>query len=302
MSQIPVLREVPCPLCGVHKDKTLYVRRAESDAAAFAAEMTTDRFVAYGRIARCRDCGMVYRNPREDDAAVLGAYAAMEDAEYLTEQECRGMNALLSLRTLKRHAKAGKLLEVGCSTGFFLNAARMDFDVQGVEPSAWAVRFAREKLKLDVLEGALETAPLAPASFDAVALVDVIEHLTDPLAALQRCAALLKPGGVLYLVTPDADSLSAKVLRSRWWALRPAHLAYFSERTLSRLLAKAGFRVAECRSYGRMFTLGYWLSRLRGYPAPIRFLGRVFVAFFGGEDKVVYINTRDSLEICAVRT
>jgi 2-polyprenyl-3-methyl-5-hydroxy-6-metoxy-1,4-benzoquinol methylase len=132
----------------------------------------------------------------------------------------------MSLHTIKRHVSGGRLLDVGCATGYFLNAARLDFEVSGVEPSRWAVDYARTRLHLNVTEGHLEAVDLPLEGFDVITMNDVIEHFSDPRAALERSAALLRPGGILYLVTPDIGSLSARVLRGRWWGLRPAHLYY----------------------------------------------------------------------------
>lgn len=192
--EAPSTFSAPCPVCGSMDDRTLFLRATRPDKP-FAAEMTTDVFAAYGRVARCRRCGMVYRNPRETDEHVLGAYAALEDGDYLEERECRGMNALLSLKALKRHVADGRLLEVGCSTGFFLNAARLEFDCRGVEPSTWAARIARERFGLDVHGGPFETFEAEPGTFDAVAMIDVIEHVLDPRSVLRRVASLLHPGG-----------------------------------------------------------------------------------------------------------
>ena len=263
--------------------------------------MTTDVFSAYGRIARCLRCGMAFRDPRESDAHVLSAYAELEDGAYLDERECRGMNALLSLKAIRAHLDRGRLLEVGCSTGFFLNAARLDFDVVGVEPSEWAARIARERFGLSVHAGPLETFDAAPGSFDAAALIDVIEHVLVPRGACSRVASLLRPGGLLYLVTPDLASLSARLLRSYWWGLRPAHLTYFSRRTMLRLLGEVGFEVVEMRSFGRIFTYGYWLSRLDKYPALVRGAAGAVVRTMGWQNKVLYLNTRDSMEVLARR-
>ena len=293
-------RPIPCPLCGSGEQRTLYERHG-AQGAAFAAEMTTDIFSAYGRIARCLRCGMAFRDPRESDAHVLSAYAELEDGAYLDERECRGMNALLSLKAIRAHLDRGRLLEVGCSTGFFLNAARLDFDVVGVEPSEWAARIARERFGLSVHAGPLETFDAAPGSFDLVAMVDVIEHVLDPRGACSRVASLLRPGGLLYLVTPDLASLSARLLRSYWWGLRPAHLTYFSRRTMLRLLGEVGFEVVEMRSFGRIFTYGYWLSRLDKYPALVRGAAGAVVRTMGWQNKVLYLNTRDSMEVLARR-
>jgi SAM-dependent methyltransferase len=161
------------------------------------------------------------------------------------------------------------------------------------------VEHARSRLRLDVREGTFDDVPLDAGPFDVVSMNDVIEHVTDPQEMLRRAAAMLRPGGILYLVTPDVCSLSARILRGRWWGFRPAHLYYFSVATLGQMLERAGLEPVLTRSYGRIFTYGYWLSRIRNYPA---FAYRAVAAVIRAleiEDKFLYLNTRDSIEMCA---
>ena len=285
-----------CPVCGDRRARVKYASRSE---APLDARMTTDRYGAFGRIVRCLNCGVEYRHPRPSDEEVRRSYSEMRDDDYLRESDSRHINAHLSLRAIKRCVSEGSLLDVGCSTGFLLDAARPDFQVRGIELSAWAAEQARKKLGLTVDAVGWEKAAFPPASFDVVCFVDVLEHLADPAGALNWASGLLRPGGILYLVTPDAGSLSARLMGRFWWGYRPAHLVYFSRRTLSELVERSGLRVEKTRSYGRLFPYGYWLSRLQDYPTPIRALARAAVALLGGPDKVAYINTRDSIEICA---
>ncbi|HZD96001.1 MAG TPA: class I SAM-dependent methyltransferase, partial [Candidatus Sulfotelmatobacter sp.] len=109
------------------------------------------------------------------------------------------------------------------------NAARLHYDVQGIEPSQQAAKYAREQLKLNVRTGSLEEASLPAASFAAVTLIDVIEHLTDPMGALRHAHRLLQPNGCLYLVTHNIGSLTARLLGKRWWgAPSGAHLLFLT--------------------------------------------------------------------------
>ncbi|MBI4386656.1 MAG: class I SAM-dependent methyltransferase, partial [Elusimicrobia bacterium] len=298
MVEIPShLVEVPCALCRRSEYRvkfrspwTRYPQQLEHFCA------TTDHYGNYGRIVTCNFCGLVYTNPRPAEQELLDSYNRVEDREYLEEDASRSINAYLSLNTIKQFVRKGKLLDVGCSTGYFLNAARLDFDVHGVEPSHWAAQFAKERLKLDILTGTLEEARFPAQHFDVVCMSDVIEHLAGPLTSLQEIHRVTKTGGLLYLVTPDIDSPTARILRSKWWGLRPAHLYYFSAKTLRALLDKAGFDVIMEKSYGRVFSCGYWLSRLKNYPRWIQTSARWFIQRFQISNKVVYINTMDSLE------
>lgn len=303
MSGAPELETVPCPVCGKGGSSLLYDRPYGDgelrSAGTYSA--TTDVYTGYGRIVRCLECAMVYTNPRPTAATLAAGYGECVDPDYLEESASRSINAFMSLRTITKFKRGGRLVEFGCNIGYFLNAARVDFSVVGVEPSAWACRQARERFKLEVVEGSFADAPLEAGAFDAAAMIDVIEHLTDPAAALRRARGLLKPGGVVYLVTPDIDSLSARVLGPSWWGLRPAHIQYFSSATLARLLAQEGFEVVYQRSFGRIFSWGYWLSRLSHYPAPVRGAVSAFVSALGLSDKLLYLDTRDSVEVVARR-
>lgn len=295
------LEAAACAVCGSSRQLRRYHRPYElkslSEAGAFAA--TTDEFTGYGTIVRCADCGHVYTSPRPSERDLLKGYAECADEDYLRESSSRSINAHLSLNTIKQFVQNGRLLEVGCSVGYFLNAARVDFEVAGLDQSVWACRIARERFKLECRQEALEDANFPAGSFDVVAMIDVIEHLTRPKSAVEAAAKLLKPGGILYLVTPDIDSLSAKILGSYWWGFRPAHIQYFSEASLTRLLREAGFEVVLAKSFGRIFSYGYWLSRLRHYPAWMRAPIQAAVRAFRIDRKLLYIDTRDSIEICA---
>jgi len=296
------LEEVACCLCESGRSQVLCHRpgapSALSDGKAFNA--TTDRFQDYGRIVRCLDCGHVYTNPRPTRRHLAQEYATCVDEEYLTESSSRSINAHLSLNTIKRFVRSGRMVEVGASVGYFLNAARVDFEVTGLEPSQWACRIARERFQLNMLEAPVDgLARFAADSLDVVVMVDTIEHLADPPQAIALAARTLKPGGLLYLVTPDIASLSARLLGRYWWGLRPAHIHYFSRDSLRRMLCAESLDMVCETSFGRIFSYGYWVSRLRHYPAPL-YRGLIScIRIFGVEDKFLYLNTRDSLEVCA---
>lgn len=298
-----VLESVSCNLCGSSGSTVLYESPLGlSDPEGVADFMaSTDRFDRYGRIVRCQGCGLVYTNPRPPSAEIARGYSEAVDRDYAIEDSSRSINAHLALHTIKRFVGSGRLLDVGCSTGYFLNAARLDFEPCGVEPSRWAAEYACSRLRLEVHHGTLADASLAEGSFDVITLNDVIEHLTDPLAALGTLRALLRPRGLLYLVTPNIRSLSARLLGGRWWGLRPAHLYYFAPDTLSAMLEKAGFEVAQVKSYGRIFTYGYWLSRLKNYPRWAFGAAGALIRALSVEDKFLYLDTRDSMEVCALR-
>lgn len=296
-----ILNLVPCNLCGQDEFVVKYNSPIRlSDQAELANYLaSTDRFDRYGQIVQCKNCGLVYTNSRPLTEYLEKGYREAKDLEYVQEDSSRSINAHLSLSTIKKYVSEGKLLDIGCSTGFFLNAARIDFEVVGLELSRWAVDFARTKLKLKVFNENLNSVGFENDSFDVITLIDVIEHLPNPMDTLKEINRILKPSGIIYIVTPNINSLSAKILRGKWWGLRPAHLYYFTPHTITQMLKKNGFEVILIRSFGRIFTYRYWISRLKNYNhlvyATIKFVLRKLNIM----EKFVYINTRDSMEICA---
>ena len=137
--------------------------------------------------------------------------------------------------------------------------------------------------------------------FDAIALGDVIEHLPDPGAVLDRLAGLLAPNGVIWIATPDAGSRVARLLGRRWWSVIPTHLHLFNRRSLTRLLDRHGFEVVAMRTSPKTFTVAYYLSRLGGYWPP---LARAFVALaraVGVADRLWTPDFRDRVEVVVRR-
>ena len=171
-------------------------------------------------------------------------------------------------------------------------------------PGAWAVRFASEKHGIVLREGGFEDIAIRPASFQAVTMVDFIEHTPRPAAAVAKAFSILAPGGILCLVTPDIHSRlalgSGRPWRCRsgrrWWHLRPGHVAYFSRESLRVLLEEAGFRILDHRRYAWTFSLHYLVSRLK----PLRAFTRIRASFFLRRIPIK-LSLGDSFEIYAVK-
>jgi len=265
---------VTCAACG--GGRLLPHLRVAGRVATHGLIPTTDAYgTALDDIVRCADCGHMQLAHRPDDSELLPLYEEAEADHYIEEEAGQRHTARLALELIERHAGGrGRLLDLGCWVGFLLAEARdRGWDVAGVEPSAFASRFARERLGLPVQRADLFSADLPEHAFDAVVLGDVIEHLPDPAAALERIARLLVPGGVVYLALPDAGSALARRMGSRWWSVLPTHVQYFTRSSLATLLRRSGFQPLTVATAPKTFSVRYYLWRLGGYsPALARAL------------------------------
>jgi SAM-dependent methyltransferase len=228
------------------------------------------------RLVKCRECSLVYLNPRPT-AEALGAYYPEDYAPYVQRGLFGKLTRLLRRREaarLRRSLRAGaEVLEVGCAAGDLLIPLRdAGFRVTGVEISDHAATIARGR-HLDVHTGTLADAPLAGRTFDAVIMRNVIEHVPDPRGDLEKAASLLRAGGLLSLRTDNVASLDARLFRSLWYGFDfPRHLTLFSPRTLTAMVRSTGLEVAQVQ-YSLVPThwimsARYWVSERPGI-APV---------------------------------
>jgi 2-polyprenyl-3-methyl-5-hydroxy-6-metoxy-1,4-benzoquinol methylase len=168
------------------------------------------------------------------------------------------------LDNLGGRVRPGRLLDVGCSCGYFLEvAAARGFDVHGVEFSPAAIAAASPKVRPRILEGTLDSVQIE-GGFDVVSAFDLIEHVRNPKSFLRRCAALLSPGGVLLLSTPDTGHFLRLVMRSWWPMLQPMqHLFLFSRRALITALQAEGFEEVTAETAYKTLSVDYLLGQIR---------------------------------------
>jgi len=146
-----------------------------------------------------------------------------------------------------KKAAQGRLLDIGCGKGNFLNAARHDgWSVCGIEPTRRSAEYARKEHGIDVIETGLHESDIAANSFDVVSMWHVLEHLPDPRSVLNEINRILVEGGILIIAVPNIASLQAVFGRGKWFHLDPPrHVIHFSPEFLSRLLRQSGFQIEK---------------------------------------------------------
>ncbi len=232
-------------------------------------------------ILRCQSCGLgstdtdnrfdpdQFYSAAYFDGQYKDGYGDYLGSESVLRAEFRGLVSHLAEWSIT----GGKLLEIGSAYGFFLLEASRSFESTGLEICEHAVRFCRER-GLDVQQGVLSDDFFrGRAPFDAMVMLDVIEHLPDPLETVTLIKNNLRLGGHLVITTGDWDSLFSSVA-GRYWRLMtpPQHLYFYSRRTLRTLLRKAGFKILECSRPWKKIPFGlamYQLLRRFRIPLPL---------------------------------
>ena len=249
-----------CGICG--GPQTLAYKGSISSADASAMAPSAHQSGLYGDLFRCADCGTIAQPSLPGGDSLHSLYRDMTDTAYLAEEEGRRLTALRLIDLIGKYVPAGRLLDVGCGHGLLLDEARRrGYQSTGLELSSANAGYARDVLGLDVREVGLEDFNDADG-FDVVVLADVIEHLDDPVSAIDHCKNLLAPGGVLCIVTPDPSARIARLAGGRWWGFVPAHTFLMPRVTLHEILSGTGLICSENTDLIRSFALSYWISGL----------------------------------------
>jgi hypothetical protein len=189
------IRQAACPVCESPAFRPW--RKGTFETTELDAQAVKRPDSRYGRVwdlSRCDRCGHTFADPCPAPEFVEALYARLEDPAYDEEAAGRTRNFARLLRRLEKiRPGRGTLCDVGAATGILMDLARRrGWTVEGVEPSGWAVAAARAKYGLAVRQGIIETAEFPAGSFDAVTMVDLIEHTARPRAAVVRAAEVLK--------------------------------------------------------------------------------------------------------------
>ena len=202
-------------------------------------------------IVKCNRCNLIYVNPRLNAEKLKKAY----DQDYF-EMRTNKNNSLkrqqmysIEIKDLEKIKKGGRILDVGCGGGFFLNSLSDFWEKYGVEISDTSAEFGRGNLGLNIKTGELTDAKFESDYFDVVNIRGVIEHLPDPMGDLRESYRILKKGGIVAINTPNIASLCAKIYKNKFRLIDPKrHIYYFSTRTISKILEEVGFCIIK-KSY-----------------------------------------------------
>jgi SAM-dependent methyltransferase len=222
------------------------------------------------QLVRCVVCDLVYVSPTFDEAHYKKVYASQEyqdivrdlginSHDYRVQRFGRERVALMASQLT---SLTPRYLDVGCSTGFVVEAAReAGWEAIGVDLNPSAVEFGQAR-GLDLRAVDLEAGGFEPGSFDAVSLFDVLEHLIEPVRTLRACTRLLKTGGIVFLYVPNYDSASRLLMGKDAHFIWPTHhLNYYTPVTIRDLLTRQGLETAYLATEGLDIVDYLWYRR-----------------------------------------
>ena len=197
------------------------------------------------QIVQCDLCGFKFTNPRPEEDK-LGVYYKSED--YVshsntkkgfinsTYQSVRKYTLLKKLQLISKYYKSGKILDIGCGTGEFLNTCKnAKWETIGIEPDPDARKMAADNFGLDIRqESALKD--LTEHSFDIISMWHVLEHVPRLNERIEELKRLIKPNGIIIIAVPNCNSLDAKIYKENWAAYDvPRHLYHFTPKDIELL-------------------------------------------------------------------
>lgn len=261
--------ELKCRLCDSTDIEVIFHPRLKNKAKVEKSDFapTGSDFGIFYDLAKCNNCKSIFSLLDGAEAHHDQLYSKSRDDLYLIQEAERSITFKKIISHLKHFVPDnGRLLDIGCSYGLFLKLASQTWqEAYGVELSKDASRYAREILGLNVFCADIKQANFPNDYFDIITAIEVIEHMQDPKGFITTISRILKPGGLLYLVTPNVQSFSARIMGYRWWSYRKMHLYYFSKNSLSGFLAKNGFSILDSSPYKKTFKIGYIMRQLYSF-------------------------------------
>jgi SAM-dependent methyltransferase len=282
---------VNCWVC----DSSMLEKIKDSD---LSGELKSSNFTitdkSYGKtfaLYRCINCGFVQCSD-VDDPIIF--YEHMVDELYQDTRGPRLVQANQILKLIPKKYTGGRLLDVGAGSGILVEAAmKAGFNAKGIEPSSW-LHSEAAKMGIPVVRGVLPSEEIGD-NYDVVTLIDVLEHVVNPVELLNEIFKVLSHSGCIVIVIPNVKSVAAKIFKGKWWHFRYAHLGYFDSKTIKIVCERACFKIVELSRPTWFHRLDYLWDRFFVYlPKSLYFSPPAFL-----KKVILPINLFDSIVVVA---
>lgn len=268
-----ILRPTRCAICHSEANSTeLYpatFNQTSFNSTTFSARRVPDG--VHYRVVKCNRCGLVRSDPVADSDTLADLYSR-SSFDYLQEVDnIRNTYGHYLAKAKLYNKRKGGLLEIGCGNGFFLEVAISQgyHPVQGIEASYRAVEKAASSIRKHIVCDIMEPGTFDPGQFEMICMFQVLDHLSEPWVIIKECYKLLKPGGLILIITHNVESLSAKILKNRSPIIDIEHTYLFSPTTLAGLLKLYGFSITKSGPARNIYSIRY-LTQMAPMPNGIK--------------------------------
>ncbi len=266
--------KISCNLCG-SKDYTIKYKPTNTDFDPKTIFSASGGVMGTQQIVECKNCGLIYVNPRIKQEIIISGYSDAEDELYVSQEKGRIKTFRKSLKLVEKYSKnKGRILDIGAAAGFFLNVAKENsWEAYGIEPSKWMSEWGNKKFNVNILNGVLTDNSFKDEFFDVVTMWDVLEHTPDPMGELEETNRILKRDGILIINYPNIGSRLAKIAGSKWWFILSVHLYHFTHKTMRMYLEKNGFEVLKISRYYQTLSLEHLVKMVGLYSKTLSNIG-----------------------------
>jgi 2-polyprenyl-3-methyl-5-hydroxy-6-metoxy-1,4-benzoquinol methylase len=227
-----------CPLC---------------ENSQISDHFTIERYKYQFKTSRCNSCKFIFMNPQFTEEIInnmydMNYYSGNSDYSYLDEREIFNYSEYVwnsRIDFINRYIPGGNFLDIGSSFGGLLQSARKKFIPYGIELSEYSAQYSKKFFGENIHNGTLENHNFKYSSMDVITMIELIEHLENPVKAIIECYKLLKKNGLLVIQTANMEGLQAKMLKNSYAYYMPGHLSYFSKSNLLWILEQTGFSKIE---------------------------------------------------------
>lgn len=255
-----------CPICNTREySKKVYGKKLPLDLndANFAGRKDPDGY--HYEMIRCSKCSLLYASEIYDEEYSNKLY---DESTFDYSDELEGLTKSYSL-ALKEGLKVSlnereNFLEIGCGNGFMLEEAlRLGFkNVQGIEPSKEAIKFAREDIKKNILHGIFDSSKMNENHYDVVFVAMIIEHVVDANKFLSDIYRILKPGGIVLCVCHNERHILSKILKDKHPIINDEHVAVFNKKALEIIFKKNNYINITISNLKNFYSLNYWFKMM----------------------------------------
>jgi 2-polyprenyl-3-methyl-5-hydroxy-6-metoxy-1,4-benzoquinol methylase len=250
-----------CPICGYNNNRVLHI-------ISVPYQINNSKNF---NIVQCSECRLAHLNPLPEKEFLSRFYESgyHKEKESFLNKFLSYLNRRLAIKELRKFKMGGKVLDIGCGRGAFLEEMqKVGYDSYGVEPSREGYEISSKIRNVKIFNCQISDCHFPNSYFDIVSLWHTLEHIPDPSALLKQIKRMLKPGGILVIEVPNFSCWGCRFFKTSWHQLDvPRHLFFFTKGSLLRLLESNGFEALKI-STESFFTMA--LSPIKSYLSNLR--------------------------------